>query len=187
MHFIAGGCPEIGSTILSNNGSCFLLQLYTDFYSSDIIISSPLGLRMIVGADGEEDRDYDFLASLEVLILDQADVFLMQNWDHLLHTLDHFHLQPKKTHGTDFSRVRSWAVNGWSKYYRYVCFCCFYCHRNGVPQRLWSTCDTAACVGTYTVVRTCVRVVRQWQKNIFIVTMYSFLNNNYFFSIRNRT
>ncbi|XP_047506925.1 U3 small nucleolar RNA-associated protein 25 homolog isoform X1 [Pieris napi] len=94
------------------------LKLYTDFYASDILIASPLGLRMIVGAEGEEDRDYDFLASIELLILDQADVFLMQNWDHLLHVLDHFHLQPKKTHGTDFSRVRSWAVNGWSKYYR---------------------------------------------------------------------
>ncbi|XP_045537766.1 U3 small nucleolar RNA-associated protein 25 homolog [Papilio machaon] len=94
------------------------LKLYTDFYSSDILIASPLGLRMIVGAEGEEDRDYDFLASIEILIMDQADVFLMQNWDHLLHVLDHFHLQPKKTHNTDFSRVRSWAVNGWSKYYR---------------------------------------------------------------------
>ncbi|KPI92267.1 Digestive organ expansion factor-like [Papilio xuthus] len=94
------------------------LKLYTDFYSSDILIASPLGLRMIVGAEGEEDRDYDFLASVEILIMDQADVFLMQNWDHLLHVLDHFHLQPKKTHDTDFSRVRSWAVNGWSKYYR---------------------------------------------------------------------
>ncbi|XP_068619017.1 U3 small nucleolar RNA-associated protein 25 homolog [Battus philenor] len=94
------------------------LKLYTDFYSSDILIASPLGLRMIVGAEGEEDRDYDFLASIEILIMDQVDVFLMQNWDHLLHVLDHFHLQPKKTHNTDFSRVRSWAVNGWSKYYR---------------------------------------------------------------------
>lgn len=94
------------------------LKLYTDFYSSDILVASPLGLRMIVGAEGEEDRDYDFLASIEVLIMDQADVFYMQNWDHLLHILDHFHLQPKKTHGTDFSRVRSWAVNGWTKYYR---------------------------------------------------------------------
>ncbi|XP_021186365.3 U3 small nucleolar RNA-associated protein 25 homolog [Helicoverpa armigera] len=94
------------------------LKLYTDFYSSDIIITSPLGLRMIVGAEGEEDRDYDFLASIEILVMDQADVFLMQNWDHLLHVLDHFHLQPKKTHNTDFSRVRSWAVNGWAKYYR---------------------------------------------------------------------
>ncbi|KAI8424989.1 hypothetical protein MSG28_006885 [Choristoneura fumiferana] len=94
------------------------LKLYTDFYSSDIIVASPLGLRMIVGAEGEEDRDYDFLASIEVLVLDQADVVLMQNWDHLLHCLDHFHLQPQKTRDTDFSRVRSWAINGWSKYYR---------------------------------------------------------------------
>ncbi|CAH0728473.1 unnamed protein product, partial [Brenthis ino] len=94
------------------------LKLYTDFYASDILIASPLGLRMIVGAEGEEDRDYDFLASIELLVIDQADVCYMQNWEHLLHILDHFHLQPKKTHGTDFSRVRSWAVNGWTKYYR---------------------------------------------------------------------
>ncbi|XP_053614063.1 U3 small nucleolar RNA-associated protein 25 homolog [Plodia interpunctella] len=94
------------------------LKLYTDFYSSDIIVASPLGLRIIVGAEGEEERDYDFLASIEMLVMDQTDVFLMQNWDHLLHVLDHFHLQPKKTHGTDFSRVRYWAINGWSKYYR---------------------------------------------------------------------
>lgn len=93
-------------------------QLYTEFYSSDIIVASPLGLRMIVGAEGEEDRDFDFLASIELLVLDQTDVFFMQNWDHLLHVLDHFHLQPKKMHGTDFSRVRSWAVNGWARYYR---------------------------------------------------------------------
>lgn len=74
---------------------------------------------MIVGAEGEEERDFDFLASIELLILDQTEIFLMQNWDHLLHIVDHLHLQPKKTHGTDFSRLRSWAVNGWTKYYRY--------------------------------------------------------------------
>lgn len=94
------------------------LKLYADFYSADIIISSPLGLRMIVGAEGEAERDYDFLASLEMVILDQAEVFLMQNWDHLLHIWDHLHLQPKESHGTDFSRVRQWAVNGWAKHYR---------------------------------------------------------------------
>jgi U3 small nucleolar RNA-associated protein 25 len=54
------------------------LQLYADFYSADIIVASPLGLRVIVGAEGEEDRDFDFLASVEILVLDQADIFLMQ-------------------------------------------------------------------------------------------------------------
>lgn len=94
------------------------LKLYADFYSSDIIISSVLGLRMLVGAEGEAERDHDFLASVELLIMDQTEIFMMQNWDHLLHVLDHLHLQPKESHGTDFSRVRSWTVNGWSKYYR---------------------------------------------------------------------
>lgn len=37
------------------------LKLYADFYSSDIIVASPLGLRMVVGVDGESKRDYDFL------------------------------------------------------------------------------------------------------------------------------
>lgn len=94
------------------------LKLYSDFYSSDILICSPLGLRKVVGAPGDKDRDYDFLASIEVLILDQADVFLAQNWDHLLHVLDHLHLQPQSARNTDFSRVRSWCLNGWSRFYR---------------------------------------------------------------------
>lgn len=94
------------------------LKLYSEFYSSDIIISSLLGLRILIGAEGEADRDYDFLASIELLILDQAELFLMQNWDHMIHILNHLHLQPKDSHGTDFSRVRSWCVNGWTKYYR---------------------------------------------------------------------
>lgn len=100
------------------------LKLYSDFYSSDIIISSVLGLRMLIGAEGETDRDHDFLASIELLILDQTEVFTMQNWDHLLYVLDHVHLQPKDAHGTDFSRVRSWTVNGWSKYYRQTLIFC---------------------------------------------------------------
>lgn len=120
----------------------FSLQLYTDFYGSDIIVASPLGLRMLVGAEGEKERDYDFLASIEVLVMDQADVFLMQNWDHLLHVLDHFHLQPKKTHGTDFSRVRSWAVNGWAKYYRLV-------DSNIIVKSLMSKLKLSICISTY--------------------------------------
>lgn len=94
------------------------LKLYSNFYASDIIISSPLGLRLTIGAEGEEERDYDFLASVELLIMDQTEIFIMQNWDHILHIFDHLHLQPKSSHETDFSRVRSWCVNGWSKYYR---------------------------------------------------------------------
>ncbi|XP_012535576.1 digestive organ expansion factor homolog [Monomorium pharaonis] len=94
------------------------LKLYTNFYSSDILIGSPLGLRRVIGAEGEAVRDYDFLSSIELLIMDQIDVVLMQNWDHLYQVLDYVHLQPKKSHDIDYSRLRSWCVNGWTKYYR---------------------------------------------------------------------
>lgn len=94
------------------------LKLYTNFYSSDIIIGSPLGLRRVIGAEGEAERDFDFLSSIELLIMDQIDIVLMQNWDHLYQILDYLHLQPEKSHDIDYSRLRSWCVNGWNKYYR---------------------------------------------------------------------
>ncbi|KAK0041259.1 digestive organ expansion factor isoform X1 [Biomphalaria pfeifferi] len=94
------------------------LRLYSPFYESDIILASPLGLRMIIGLEGDKERDFDFLSSIEVLIIEQADIFLMQNWDHFTHVFKHFHLQPRESHGVDFSRVRMWSVNGWSKFYR---------------------------------------------------------------------
>jgi U3 small nucleolar RNA-associated protein 25 len=94
------------------------MKLYAPFYSSDILIASPLGLRLIIGAPGEKDREYDFLASIELLIMDQMELFLAQNWDHLLYMMDHLHLQPQSRQNTDFSRVRSWCLNGWSMFYR---------------------------------------------------------------------
>lgn len=54
------------------------LKLYTDFFSSDIILSSPLGLRMAIGSEEDREQNYDFLSSVELVILDQTDVFAMQ-------------------------------------------------------------------------------------------------------------
>ena len=47
------------------------VKLYSDFYSSDIIVASPLALRLVVGSEGAptKDRDFDFLSSIEVMII----------------------------------------------------------------------------------------------------------------------
>ncbi|KAL6080019.1 rRNA-binding ribosome biosynthesis protein utp25 [Balamuthia mandrillaris] len=94
------------------------VKLYSEFYASDIIVASPLGLRMLVGARGDKKRDYDFLASIEMVIVDQADVLLMQNWEHVTLLFDHFNLRPHSPHKCDFSRTRYWALQQWSKYFR---------------------------------------------------------------------
>ncbi|KAI8967354.1 hypothetical protein BDF20DRAFT_829714 [Mycotypha africana] len=94
------------------------LKLYADFYNSDILICSPLGLRTLIGAEGDKKRDFDFLSSIEVLILDQTNHFLMQNWEHIEHIFQHLNLIPKDSHGCDISRIKSWYLDGKAKYLR---------------------------------------------------------------------
>lgn len=91
------------------------MKLFSDFYSADVIIASPLGLRLIIdGADKnmKAGGDWDFLSSIELLVIDQVDAILMQNWEHLERVLGHVNRIPKKPHGCDFSRVRSVFLDG---------------------------------------------------------------------------
>ena len=111
-----------------NNDDCFqiglslsrkAMRLYTEYYHSDIIIASPLGLRMKIGAEGETLREFDFLSSIEVTVLDQADVFLMQNWSHVVDIMKCVNQMPLKSHeSTDFSRIREWNLEGHGRAFR---------------------------------------------------------------------
>ena len=58
------------------------MKLYEKFYQSDIIVGSPLAIRILTGQESDVNAiekqtiDFDFLSSIEYLVLDSAEAFV---------------------------------------------------------------------------------------------------------------
>lgn len=99
------------------------LTLYSDFLQSDIIMASPIALLTRMEEDagtkaGERPQAKDFLSSIEILVVDRADMMLMQNWGHVCTVASGINQLPTEQHGTDIMRVREGALSGEAGLYR---------------------------------------------------------------------
>jgi len=155
-----------------NNDECFRfgvaingrksVRLFSDFYRSDIIIASPVGLRMATnqkvgdGAESSEESDMeeqdfanngdgalaelgvnikdekdqsvkrkrgedtDFLSSIEMCIVDQAELLETQNFQHLVDVMAALNRKPTQMREEiDFSRVRPYhLIDGLARRFR---------------------------------------------------------------------
>lgn len=91
-----------------------LLRLFSRRSDSDIIIASPLSLRVMF-----ENSKPAFLSSITLLIVDPAEHILMQNPAHLDFLMGEMTQVPKHPPPeTDFSRVRAAFLDGLGSYIR---------------------------------------------------------------------
>ncbi|KAG9159656.1 hypothetical protein Leryth_022522 [Lithospermum erythrorhizon] len=92
---------------------------FNKFEDSDMIIASPLGLITKIGeAEAMKEKNVDYLSSIEILIIDHADVILMQNWSHVDTVIKQLNRLPNKQHNTDIMRIRQWYLEGQARFYR---------------------------------------------------------------------
>jgi U3 small nucleolar RNA-associated protein 25 len=92
------------------------VKVFSEFYASDVILASPLGLRLTI--EKEKEKNADFLSSIELLVMDQVDALTMQNWEHAQFVMSQLNTIPKESHDTDFSRLKPWYLDGHSAYLR---------------------------------------------------------------------
>lgn len=98
-------------------------RLFSDFFSSDIIVASPLGVKLAIakaaGSDGEKPGASDFLSSVELSVVDGCTALLQQNWEHVEDIGSALNQRPEVVRPTtNMSRVRFADLDGVTRHLR---------------------------------------------------------------------
>lgn len=94
------------------------ITLYSELYDSDIIITSPLGMKML--KNKKKELSNQFFSSIDILQLDQLHLMMViQNFQHLQDALDMLNHIPSNVQNiTNFTRIHDYIYNGISLVYR---------------------------------------------------------------------
>ncbi|VDL55118.1 unnamed protein product [Hymenolepis diminuta] len=95
------------------------IKLYAAFAESDIVISSPLGLETLMAEKADNSVDVQYITtSVEILILDQAEHLLMQNWATVQEVVSQLNQRPIKPSLSSPARIRLAYLAGYGSRYR---------------------------------------------------------------------
>lgn len=100
------------------------IKFYESFEDADLIIASPLGIKLTKNQEGnKEEKIYDFLSSVEILLVDFAEVFTFQNISHLEEVLQVVNQLPKSNSNiVDINRIKDNYKDNYAKYLRQSIF-----------------------------------------------------------------
>ena len=86
------------------------IRLYSPFQSSDLIIASPLSLKLL-NERSPDDVNVD-LSSISIMHLSGCDYMHNQNWDHVREVVGYVNRKPTKfTAEVEFDKVHDWLIN----------------------------------------------------------------------------
>jgi len=99
------------------------MKLYSPFDESDIILASPLGLKLAAPSENDKtfknNKVYDFLSSIEIFLMDFSEVFIYQNMEHLNEILSFLNKPPKNNQNiVDINRIKENYANNYGEYLR---------------------------------------------------------------------
>jgi len=100
------------------------IKFYEAFEEADLIIASPLGVKLTKNQEGnKQEKIYDFLSSIEILLVDFAEIFTFQNIAHLEEVLNVLNQLPKNNANiVDINRIKDNFKDNYGGYLRQSIF-----------------------------------------------------------------